>query len=107
MNHAFRLLTGGARTAPSRQQTLKGALDWSHDLLAEPERVLFRRLSVFAGGWTLEAAEQVCNPDEGLDVLEGLASLVDQSLVRQRDEPSGTTGGRAMKAGCVAGPRER
>jgi tetratricopeptide (TPR) repeat protein len=55
----FRLLTGGVRTALPRHQTLRAMIDWSHELLSEPERVLFRRLSVFAGGWTLEAAEQV------------------------------------------------
>ena len=57
----FRLLTGGARTALPRHQTLRAMIDWSHDLLSEEERVLFRRLSVFAGGWTLEAAEQVAS----------------------------------------------
>jgi predicted ATPase/DNA-binding XRE family transcriptional regulator len=57
----FRLLTGGARTALPRHQTLRAMIDWSHDLLPEEERVLFRRLSVFAGGWTLEAAEQVAS----------------------------------------------
>ena len=56
----FRLLTGGSRTALPRQQTLRSLIDWSHSLLTEPERILFRRLSVFAGGWTMEAAEQVC-----------------------------------------------
>jgi predicted ATPase len=76
------LLTGGARTLPDRQRTLRGAIAWSHDLLADAERRLFARLSVFAGGWTLESAEAVGDPDGlGLDVLDGLASLVDQSLV--------------------------
>jgi predicted ATPase len=76
------LLTGGARTLPDRQRTLRGAIAWSHDLLPDPERRLFARLSVFAGGWTLESAEAVCDPGGlGLDVLDGLASLVDQSLV--------------------------
>jgi predicted ATPase/class 3 adenylate cyclase len=76
------LLTGGARTLPDRQRTLRGAIAWSHDLLPDPERRLFARLSVFAGGWTLESAEAVCDPDGlGLDALDGLASLVDQSLV--------------------------
>jgi predicted ATPase/class 3 adenylate cyclase len=76
------LLTGGARTLPDRQRTLRGAIAWSHDLLTDAERRLFARLSVFAGGWTLESAEAVCDPGGlGLDVLDGLASLVDQSLV--------------------------
>jgi class 3 adenylate cyclase len=61
----FRLLTGGSRTALPRQQTLRAAIDWSYDLLSEKEKILLRRLSVFAGGWTLEAVEQVCaDPEE-------------------------------------------
>ena len=76
------LLTGGARTLPDRQRTLRGAIAWSHDLLPDPERRLFARLSVFAGGWTLESAEAVCDPDGlGLGTLDGLTSLVDQSLI--------------------------
>jgi predicted ATPase len=79
----FRLLTGGARTAPPRQQTLRAMVDWSHDLLAEPERVVLRRLAVFAGGWRLEAAEAVCAgaPVDSGDVLDLLMRLVDKSLV--------------------------
>ncbi len=78
------LLTAGSRDLPERQQTLRGAIAWSYDLLDEPSRRLLARLSVFAGGWDLEAAESVCGPaDElGLDVFDGLGSLVDQSLVR-------------------------
>ena len=60
LDDRFRLLTGGSRTALPRQQTLRALIDWSYDLLSEPERALLRRLSVFAGGWTLEAAEAVC-----------------------------------------------
>jgi predicted ATPase len=60
LDDRFRLLTGGSRTAVPRQQTLRALIDWSYDLLAEPERVLLRRLAVFVGGWTLEAAEAVC-----------------------------------------------
>ena len=60
LDDRFRLLTGGSRTALPRQQTLKAAIDWSYDLLSEDEKTLLRRLSVFAGGWTLEAAEAVC-----------------------------------------------
>src|SRR4030095_16961021 len=71
--------TGGSRIAPRRQQTLRAAIDWSHDLLSGDERVLFRRLSVFAGGWTLDAAEDVCGAAE--DVLDLLTRLVDASLV--------------------------
>jgi non-specific serine/threonine protein kinase len=78
----FHLLTGGSRTALRRQQTLGAAIDWSHDLLTDPERSLFRRLAVFAGGWSLEAAEGVCSdglPQE--EVLDLLTGLVDKSLV--------------------------
>ena len=80
------LLTGGARDLPERQQTLRGAIKWSYDLLTPPEQTLFRRLSVFAGGCTLEGAEAVCNTceDLGVDVLDGVASLVDNSLLVQR-----------------------
>ena len=83
LDDRFRLLTGGDRAAAARQQTLRATLDWSHDLLREPGRTLLRRLAVFAGGWTLEAAEVVCAGD-GLDeaeVLDLLAALVDHSLV--------------------------
>jgi predicted ATPase/DNA-binding SARP family transcriptional activator/DNA-binding CsgD family transcriptional regulator len=78
----LKLLTGGP-TADPRHRTLRATLEWSHELLSEPERTLFRRLSVFAGGWTLEAAEEVCSGegiDEG-DVLDILSKLVDKSLV--------------------------
>ena len=60
LGESFRLLTGGPRTAPPRQQTLRATLDWSYTLLGEPERTLLRRLAVFAGGCTLEAIEAVC-----------------------------------------------
>src|SRR5579859_848445 len=65
LDDRFRLLTGGSRTALPRQQTLRALIDWSYELLNEPEKLLFHRLSVFAGGATLEAAEQVCG-DWGL-----------------------------------------
>ena len=80
-------LTGGVRSLPVRQQTLRATIAWSWELLSATEQVLFRRLAVFAGGFTLEAAEAVCNADGELDVLEGLAGLVDQSLVRQIGAP--------------------
>ena len=79
----FRLLTGGARSAMPRQQTLRASVDWSHELLGDAERLLFRRLAVFAGGWTLDTVEEVCGGD-GLDpmaILDLLTSLVDKSLV--------------------------
>jgi predicted ATPase/DNA-binding SARP family transcriptional activator/DNA-binding CsgD family transcriptional regulator len=83
LDDSLGLLTTGSRTAAPRQKTLKGTLDWSYDLLGEPERVLFGRLSVFAGGWTLEASEAVCS-DHGVkeaEVLNLLSGLVDKSLV--------------------------
>jgi predicted ATPase/class 3 adenylate cyclase len=79
----FRLLTGGSRTALPRHQTLRALIDWSYRLLTEPERIVLRRLAVFAGGWTLEAAEAVCVGDD-MDaryVLDELTRLVDKSLV--------------------------
>jgi predicted ATPase/class 3 adenylate cyclase len=78
------VLTGGARDRPSRQQTLRGTIEWSYELLDERERTQFAHLAVFAGGWSLDAAERVC--DAELDVL---ASLVDKSLVVQSDGPGG------------------
>ena len=83
LDDRFRLLTGGARTALPRQQTLRALIDWSYDLLTENEGLLLRRLSVFAGGWTLEAAEDVCLGDglESYDILDLLTQLVNKSLV--------------------------
>jgi predicted ATPase/class 3 adenylate cyclase len=78
LDDAFRLLTGGSRTALPRQQTLRGTIDWSYDLLSEEERTVLWRLSVFIGGWTLDAAESVC---ENLNMLDLLTRLVDKSLV--------------------------
>ena len=80
------ILTSGARTLPQRQRTLRDAIGWSHDLLDAADQRLFARLSAFTGGWTLEAAEAVCDPDAlGMDALDGLTSLVDKSLVRWAD----------------------
>jgi len=83
VNDRFQLLKAGDRTAMPRQQTLRALIDWSYDLLTEREQILFRRLAVFAGGWTLEAAEAVCAGGDvsGDDVLDLLAELVDKSLV--------------------------
>jgi len=90
LSDRFRLLAGGDQTARPRQQTLRALIDWSYDLLTEPEKALLRRLSVFAGGWTLEAAEAVCTGDrlDETDVLENLTHLVDKSLVAMDAEGS-------------------
>jgi predicted ATPase/class 3 adenylate cyclase len=77
------LLTGGARDAPERQRALRNTIAWSHDLLPPENQALFRRLGVFAGGWTLEAAEAVANPAGELDVFSSLERVVEQSLVRR------------------------
>jgi predicted ATPase/class 3 adenylate cyclase len=83
LDDRFRLLTGGSRTALPRQQTLRALIDWSYQLLSEQERLLFRRLAVFVGGWTLKAAEAVCGVAgiEPFDILDLLTHLVDKSLV--------------------------
>ena len=81
------MLTGGPRDAPERQRTLAATIGWSYDLLDDDARVLFARLSVFAGGSTLEAAELVAG--EGLDVLAVMGTLTDASLVRRSDPVTG------------------
>ncbi|HXE14644.1 MAG TPA: tetratricopeptide repeat protein [Bryobacteraceae bacterium] len=85
----LQLLTGGASDLPQRQRTLRSTIDWSHDLLNEAERKLFRRLSVFLGGCGLEAAEAVCNTsyDLGQDLFECLSSLVDKNLIQRVESP--------------------
>jgi len=121
----FRLLTGGSRTAPARHQTLRAAMDWSYDLLAGQERTLLARLSVFAGGCTLEAAEAVGAGESAggriatPEVLELLARLVDRSLVVAEAQPDGTARYRLLEtlrqyageqlhhAGEAAGVRDR
>jgi len=84
----LQLLTGGSRDLPQRQQTLRAAMDWSYDLLSAAEQKLFRRLSVFAGGCNLEGVESVCDTkgDLELDLLDGMASMVDKSLVQQVEQ---------------------
>ncbi len=82
-------LIGGARDLPRRQQTIRGAIDWSYELLDEPEKVLFARLGVFVGGWTLESAEAVCGEGLSVNVLNGIESLLDKSLIRQMEGRSG------------------
>jgi predicted ATPase len=92
LDRALQVLAGGARDLPERQQTLRDAIAWSYDLLNAGEQALFRRLAVFAGGCTLEAGEDVCGSrtDEQVEsrVLETVASLVDNSLLVSRSEPS-------------------
>ncbi|HEY0070220.1 MAG TPA: NB-ARC domain-containing protein, partial [Chloroflexia bacterium] len=101
----LRVLTGGARDLPARQQTLRSTIEWSHDLLDEQEQRLFRRLAVFAGGRTLDAIEAICGPGldpdaptlsssrasvpSDVDVLEGVASLVDKSLLNREEQLAG------------------
>jgi predicted ATPase len=81
------LLTGGARDLPARQRTLRDTIGWSYDLLDREEQILFSRLATFVGGWTIEAAEAVANPDSelGVDTLDALGSLMDKSLIRRSD----------------------
>jgi predicted ATPase/class 3 adenylate cyclase len=116
LDEMFRLLTGGSRTALPRQQTLKAAIDWSFDLLSEPERVLLRRLSVFVNGWTLDAVEMVCTdveaPRKGSEgssepwpwadiadweVLDLLLRLVEKSLVQVEEIGDGQTRYRLLE----------
>jgi len=90
LSHRLEVLTGGAQDLPTRQQTLRNTLQWSYDLLTEPEQRLFRWLSIFVGGCTLEAAEAVCQAgragsEQASSVLEGIASLLDKSLVQQTE----------------------
>ena len=89
LDERFRVLTGGDRSALPRQQTMRALIDWSYDLLADDERAIFRRLSIFAGGFTLETASAVCSDEriDELSVLDLLSSLVDKSLVQA--EPAG------------------
>jgi predicted ATPase/DNA-binding CsgD family transcriptional regulator len=88
LEQRLRLLTGGPRDAPARQQTIRDTLAWSCNLLAPAQQRRFRCLAVFAGGWSLEAAEAICDDETGL--FERLAELVDHSLVRQMDAPDGS-----------------
>ncbi|HXQ39345.1 MAG TPA: hypothetical protein VN843_35420, partial [Anaerolineales bacterium] len=81
LGDVFNLLTSRSRTALPRQQTLRALIEWSYDLLSESEKILFRRLAVFSGGWSLEAAEAACSIEGSVSVLDDLARLVDKSLV--------------------------
>jgi non-specific serine/threonine protein kinase len=102
------LLTGGPRDAPERQRTLRGTISWSYALLDGEGKALFRRVSVFVGGWTLDAAEAVCATPEGLPALEGdmllgLAVLADQSLVVVESDPEGEPRYRLLETVWVFG----
>jgi len=83
LDDRFRLLTGGVRTVLPRQQTLQATIDWSYNLLSEKEKILFRRLAIFIGGWTLESAEDVCSDDliDTHEVLDLMSNLVNKSLI--------------------------
>jgi tetratricopeptide (TPR) repeat protein len=91
LDYRLPLLTGGGRDMPARQRTMRDAIAWSYDLLAPEEQNLFRRLAVFAGGFTLAAAEAVVGSEDGLTVFDGVTAMVEQSLLRQTsgfgDEP--------------------
>jgi predicted ATPase len=102
LDDAFELLVGGSRTAPSRQQTMRATLDWSYELLTPPEQIVFRRLAVFVGGWSLEAAEIVCSRGRVApqDVLGLLTRLVDSSLV-QVDQQDGWARYRLLEPVCA------
>src|SRR3982750_3944136 len=93
LDDRFHVLTGGSRTALPRHQTLRATIDWSYQLLSEPERRLLRRLAVFAGGCSLAAAEAVCSGDglKSNEVLERLAALVDKSMVVAETRPGEAT----------------
>jgi predicted ATPase/DNA-binding winged helix-turn-helix (wHTH) protein len=107
----LKLLTGGARDLPTRQQTMRGAIEWSYDLLDKTERVLFERLAVFAAGFTVEAAEAICNNYESnkdqrpktknqkppLDVLNGITSLIENSLLVQAEMANGESRFRLLE----------
>jgi len=85
LSHRLTFVAGRARDLPTRQRTLRGAIDWSHDLLTDDEQKLFRRLGVFVGGCALEAIESICNFDNDLRVLDTMDSLVGKSLLKQSE----------------------
>jgi tetratricopeptide (TPR) repeat protein len=93
----FHLLSVGSRTALPRQKTLRALIDWSYDLLADPERRLLARLSVFVGGWSLEAAEAVGTETDAWAVLDALTQLVAKSLVNAEDAPNAAGTGDAKR----------
>jgi predicted ATPase len=105
LDRALPLLVGGAQDLPERQQTMRTTIAWSYDLLSPPERLLLRRLPVFTGGCTLEAAEAVCQDDSLGDVHEGLSRLLDSSLVH-REDVSPSSAGDGPRIGMLETIRE-
>jgi len=93
LSNRLKIATGGSHDSPARQQTLRAAIDWSYSLLDSGEQTLFARLAVFVDGWTLEPVEAVCNVDDALplDVLDGIESLLDKSLLRRQEGVGGQT----------------
>jgi predicted ATPase/class 3 adenylate cyclase len=91
LGHRLALLSSTARDLPERQRTLRGAIDWSHDLLDPHEQALFRRLAIFVGGCTIASAAAICAPDRelGMDVADGLTSFADKSLLRLTESEHG------------------
>ena len=89
LDDRLKLLTGGARDLPARHQTLRNTLEWSYDLLNSDEKTLYARLGVFVGGFTLEAAEGVCNREGRLDILDAVTSLVNNSLLLRENTANG------------------
>jgi predicted ATPase len=99
LENRLKLLTGGARDLPARQQTVRGTISWSYYLLNKEEQSLLNRLAVFTGGFTLEAAEAMCGveSDVEMEVLDGVGSLVDKSLLVQKDQPDGNSRFRMLE----------
>ncbi|MGH9802943.1 MAG: ATP-binding protein, partial [Blastocatellia bacterium] len=91
LDQSLKLLSGGARDLPARQQTIRNTIEWSYDLLSREEQALFRQLAIFVGGFMLEAAEAVSETlaTASFDVLDGIASLVDKSLLQQKEQADG------------------
>ena len=96
LEQRLHVLTGGPRDLPARQQTLRGTIAWSYSLLAEADQILLARLSVFAGGCSLAAITDICGPDLDGDPLEGVASLVDKSLLQHTMSSTGDDDPRFM-----------
>lgn len=97
LENRLNLLTGGARDMPERQQTMRGAVAWSYDLLSDLEKEIFLKVSVFSGGFRLESAEFVCGSSAGLEVLDTVTSLIDKSLLVQKELPGGESRFRMLE----------